>query len=148
MTRSRPTFARSFAVVTAAAVFGLTGLAACGSDSGGDDASDVTGSPEDIKAPMEEVLAKLPTISAAGAAAAAAATAGDFDTASAKYDELHEVWEEAEGTIKDTDPDAYEAIETAQGLINDGAENENADRVVQGASDQAAAIDSFIAANS
>jgi len=148
MTRSRPTLARSFAVVTAAAVFGLTGLAACGSDDGGDDASDVTGSPEDVKAPMEEVLAKLPTISAGGDAAAAAATAGDFDAASEQYDELHEVWEEVEGTIKDTDPDAYEAIETAQGLINDGAENENADRVVQGASDQATAIDSFIAANS
>jgi len=149
MTRShRPSLPRSFAVATAVAVLGLTGLTACGSDDGGDDASDVTGSPEDVKAPMEEVLAKLPTIVTAGSAAADAATAGDFDTAAAKYDELHEVWEEVEGTIKDTDPDAYEAIETAQGLINDGAENENADRVVQGASDQAAAIESFIAANS
>ena len=50
--------------------------------------------------------------------------------------------------MKDTDDDTYEAIETAQGLIKDGAENENAERVRQGADDQAEAIDAFIAANS
>ena len=38
------------------------------------------------------------------------------------------MWEEIEGTIKDTDRDLYERIETAQGLIKDGAENENAER--------------------
>ena len=42
-----------------------------------------------------------------------------------------------EGTIKDTDPDIYERIETAQGLIKDGAENDNAERIQQGADDQA-----------
>jgi hypothetical protein len=131
-----------------AAALGLGALAACGGDdSSADESTSTTGSPEDVKAPMEEVLAGLPTISAAGTAAATAAEAGDFDAALSSYDELHEVWEEVEGTIKDTDEDTYEAIETAQGLIKDGAENENAERVSQGATDQAAAIDDFIAAN-
>lgn len=131
---------------------GLGTLAACGDD--GDTSSESTttttgaGSPEEHKASMEEVLAGLPTIKEAGAAAATAAAADDFETALAAYEEMHEVWEEVEGTIKDTDPDTYEAIERAQGLIKDGAENDNAERVSQGAEDQATVIDAFIEANS
>lgn len=128
---------------------GVGSLAACGDD--GDTAAGTTttgaGSPEDVKAPMEEVLVGLPTIREAGTAAAAAAESGDFEAARASYGALHEVWEEVEGTVKDTDLDAYEAIETAQGLIKDGAESENAERVTRGATDQAAAVDAFLAAN-
>jgi hypothetical protein len=130
---------------------GFGTLAACSDDDAGSSERTTTtagaGSPEDHKASMEDVLAGLPDIKAAGEAAAAAAADGDFDTALSEYDDLHEVWEEVEGTIKDTDLDAYEAIETAQGLIKDGAENENADRVSQGADDQGAAIDAFVEAN-
>ena len=39
-------------------------------------------------------------------------------------------------------------IETAQSLIKDGGENENAERVATGVADQADAIASFIAGNS
>lgn len=128
---------------------GLGALAACGSDDDPSADSDTTEatSPEDHKASMEEVLVGLPKIKAAGDEAATAAASGDFEAALASYDELHEIWEEVEGTIKDTDADAYEAIETAQGLIKDGAENEDADRVAQGAEAQAEAVDAFVAAN-
>ena len=140
---------RRRAALGLALALGVGSLAACGDDDDADAATTTeAGAPEDVKASMEEVLAGLPTISAAGTAAAAAADDGDFDAALEAFDGLHEVWEEVEGTIKDTDEDTYEAIETAQGLIKDGAENEDAARVNQGATDQAAAIDAFIAANS
>jgi hypothetical protein len=143
----RPHRAAALALVL---TFGVGALAACGDDATSAEGSTTTaagGSPEDHKAPMDEVLAGLPSIEEAGQAAATAAEDGDFETALAEYEELHEVWEEVEGTIKDTDPDAYEAIETANGLIKDGAENEKADRVRQGAEDLAAEIDAFIEAN-
>jgi hypothetical protein len=142
--------ARRTTALLAVLVLGLGALAACGDDStsSGDTTTTAAGTPEDHEAPIEEVLAGLPTIKEAGSAAATAAADGDFDAALAKYEEMHEVWEEVEGTIKATDLDAYEAIETAQGLIKDGAESENAERVSQGADDQAAAIDAFISANS
>jgi hypothetical protein len=118
--------------------------AACGDD-GGSSGGTTTVAPEDVKVPLEEVIAGLPAISAGGAAAAEAAAEGDFEGALAAYDALHEDWEGIEGTLKDTDPDAYETIETAQGLMRDGAENGIAERVADGAADQAAAIDGFIA---
>lgn len=141
---------RRAAALIAVAALGLGGLAACGDDSASDGATTTAGegSPEENKATMDEVLAGLPTIKDAGASAATAAADGDFEAALTAYADMHDVWEEVEGTIKDTDLDAYEAIETAQGLIKDGGESENAERVNQGADDQAAAIDAFIAANS
>lgn len=143
---------RRAATFAVALTLGLGALAACGDDEATSAESTTTtagaGSPEEHKASMDEVLAGLPRIKEAGAAAAVAAAADDFETILAKYDELHDVWEEVEGTVKDTDRDAYEAIERAQGLIKDGAENDNADRVRQGAEDQATAIDAFIEANS
>jgi ABC-type glycerol-3-phosphate transport system substrate-binding protein len=133
---------------------GVGGLVACGDDdepTSSDDTTTTTvgeGSPEDVKVPLEAVVAGLPGIKQAGDAAATAAGSGDFDAALDLYDDLHEAWEGVEGTLKDTDEDTYEAIETAQGLIKDGAENENAERVAEGAAAQAEAIDAFIAANS
>lgn len=131
---------------------GVGGLAACGDDddASSEDSTTTTageGSPEDVKVSLAAVLAGLPGIKQAGNAAAAVAESGDFDAALDLYDDLHEAWEGVEGTLKDTDEDAYEAIETAQGLIRDGAENENAERVAEGAEAQAEAIDAFIAAN-
>jgi hypothetical protein len=120
-------------------------MAACSDDD--PEESSTTTAPEDVKAPMEEVLAGLPEILEAGEAADAAAAEGDFDAVLAEYEELHEVWEEVEGTIKDTDRDTYEEIETAQSLIKDGGENEDADRVSTGVADQKTAIDTFIEEN-
>ena len=134
--------------LVAASVLGLGLLTACGDDDkAGTNATTPPTSPEEVKAPMPEVLQKLPTIVAGGEAAAAAAGKGDFDTALTEYEELHEVWERVEGTIKDTDLNSYEQFETAQGLIRDGAENEDAARVERGAEDQATTADTFIAAN-
>jgi hypothetical protein len=135
---------RASALATAVVLLGL-GVAACGSDDDSSDSTSTTVSPEDVKAPMEEVLAGLPAVVTAAEEAATAAADDDFDAASAAYDEAHETWESVEGTIKDTDPDAYEAIETGLGLIADGAENEDAERVAQGAEDLGTAVESFIA---
>jgi hypothetical protein len=132
----------------AAALLLVVGVAACGDDGTSHDTPSDAVTPEDVKVPMSEVVAGLPDMVDLGNAAASAAATGDYTTASAKFDDLHEVWEGIEGTIKDADQDVYERIETAQGLIKDGAENDNSERVQQGASDQADAATEFIAAHS
>lgn len=142
---SRRPSARALAAAAAALLL-VVGLAACGDDSSSDDASDSV-TPEDVQVPMSEVVAGLPGMVDLGNAAASAGATGDYTTALAKYDDLHEVWEGIEGTIKSTDQDVYERIETAQGLIKDGAENDNAERIQQGADDQSDAADEFIAAH-
>ena len=140
---------RGFRLVAAMACLlaGATFVAACGDDDSPEAAPSEQTTPEDVKAPMSEVLAKLPTMVSEGNEAKSAAAEGDFDTAATKYEELHEIWEEIEGTVKDTDADIYEQIETAQGLIKDGAENKNSERVATGADDQAAAVQQFVDAN-
>jgi hypothetical protein len=133
-------------LLVGALALGATSLVSCSDDEPAT-ASTSSTSPEAVKAPMAEVVVKLPRMLAGGEAAAAAAKAGQFDTASKEFEKLHEVWEEVEGTVKDTDRDLYEEIETAQGLIRDGAESKNAARVKQGAADQVAAVKRFLAAN-
>ena len=146
MTSSTP---RRFAGLALVGVLGAASLlAACGDDD--DSTSDTTAAttPEDVQAPMDEVLTGLDEILGYAEEADAAAAEGDFDAVLSKYEELHEVWEEVEGTVKSTDRDIYESIETAQSLIKDGGENEDADRVSTGVADQEAAISSFVEANS
>lgn len=145
---SSPHRLRGIALVAALGIGSL--LTACGSDAtdGTSDTTEGTGTPEDVKLPIDEVLAKLPDILTRGDAAAAAADEGDFDVVLAEFDELHEVWEDVEGAILDADADVYEAIETAQGLIKDGGETENAERVALGVADQADAIGIFVEGNS
>ncbi len=144
-----PTIRRAAALATVA-VLPLAALAACGGDdsSASEDSSSTTLSPESVTVPMSQVVTELPKIADQGDEAAAAAADGDFDKATDVYDDMHEAWEEVEGTVKNTDPDAYEAIETAQGLIADGADTKKSDRVQTGADDQREAIDAFVAANS
>jgi len=138
--------------ITAPALAGLLLAAAlgagCGDDDGGDaDAptTEITSSYEEI--PMAEVLTRLPALLAAGDAAGAAAEQGDFDAVLAEYDELHDVWVVVEGTIKATDRELYSGIETAQSLIKDGGENEDADRVAAGVRDQADLVGIFVEGN-
>lgn len=142
-----PALRRTLALIAVVAL-GATFLGACGDD---DDAkttdTEQESTPEDVMAPMDEVLAGLPTLKDHAAAAAAAAAAGDYDGALEEYEELHEVWESIEGTIKTTDVEIYERIETAQALIKDGAENDDAERVQLGVDNQAAAVDEFATAN-
>ena len=134
-----------FAAVPACLLATVMFVAACDDGSSGKEKSEQT-TPEDVKAPMSEVLTKLPTMVTEGNEAKTAAAEADFATATSKYEELHEIWEEVEGTVKAEDADIYERIETAQGLIKDGAENENASRVATGAADQATAVQQFIEA--
>jgi hypothetical protein len=139
---------RRLAALTGVAVLGLGALGACGDDddSGADESAESSTTGYEL-VPMSEVLAGLPTLVEHGNEAASLGATGDYTGALAEYEELHELWEEIEGTVKDTDRDLYERFETAQGLIKDGAENEDAERIQQGADDQAAAADEFTAAN-
>jgi Ribonuclease G/E len=141
----RPRSGFRFLAVVLCLLTGAMFVAACSDDSSGETTSEQT--PEDVKAPISEVLTKLPTMVEGGDKAKTAAADGDFEAAAEEFDELHEVWEEVEGTVKDRDADLYEQIETAQGLIKDGAESKNAERVATGADDQAAAVQQFIDAN-
>jgi hypothetical protein len=65
-------------------------LAACGDDDAG--SSDTTEAPEDVQAPMDEVLTGLDKMLGYAEEAGTAAAAGDFDAVLSKYDELHDVW--------------------------------------------------------
>jgi len=135
-----------FAAVPACLLATVTFVAACDDGSSGTARSTHT-TPEEVKAPMAEVLTKLPAMAKEGNEAKTAAAGADFATAASKFDGLHEIWEAVEGTVKAKDADIYERIETAQGLIKDGAENKNASRVATGAADQATAVRQFIDAN-
>jgi hypothetical protein len=135
--------------ILAAASIGLLavgGLAACGDDDASPDAA--TTSTEAEKASMSEVLAGLPVMVDHGARAASAAASGDYTKALAEYEELREVWAGIEGTVEDTDPAIHERIETAQGLIEAGAENDDDERIQQGADAQEIAAAEFITARS
>jgi hypothetical protein len=143
--QARPVARRAAALVTLAAL-GLGGLAACGND---DSSSSTTTSqtPEDVKAPMADVLAALPDMVVLGNKAASEGQVGAYDDAAAETGRIEDVWKTVEGTVKATDIDIYERIETAQGLIKDGAQAHNAERIQQGAQDQSDAVDEFVAAH-
>lgn len=135
------------AVALTATLVGLA-LVGTGCSGGSDESSSSTApSPESVTVPMNDALAGLDIVAEGGNAAAAAAADSDFDTALTAYDQMHSEWERVEGTVKATDPDAYESMETAQGLMRDGIEVDNADRVEQGAVDQRDAITVFIDEN-
>jgi len=135
-----------FVAVPACLLAAVSVVAAC-DDGSSTKAKSTQTTPEQVKAPMAEVLTKLPAMVKEGNEAKASAAGADFATAASKFEELHEIWEEVEGTVKAEDADIYERIETAQGLIKDGAENKNASRVATGAADQATAVQQFIDAN-
>lgn len=134
---------RALAVGTLASL--LVGPAACGGDDEGSDTS-TTLAPEYVKVPMSEVLAGIPQLVAHADAASSAAATGDYTTAQAEFAQLLDVWFTIEGTIKETDPEMYRRFETAQSLINNGAETDNAERIQIGADDQEAVADEFVAA--
>jgi hypothetical protein len=139
----RPALRRALALVALSAL-GLGVLGACGDDEKGSGTT-TTLSPEDVKAPMSEVLAGLPQMVVLGNKAASEGQVGAFDDADDETGKIEDVWKTIEGTVKDTDIDTYEKIETAQGLIKDGAKAHNAERIQQGAQDQSDAVDAFIA---
>lgn len=134
-----------FVVVVAAAAL-LTGACGGKDDTGGTKGPATTTAPrpEDVIAPLTEVKLKLPALITLGNQAAAQAQAGDWETAGDTYDSLINVWFEVEGAVGDQDRDIYERAETAQGLISDGVDVKNVDRVATGAADQAAALQQFL----
>ena len=69
---------------------------------------------------------------------------GRLEKAENAFESLQSVWFEVEGTVGDKSRSLYERIETAQGLISDGVQVKNVDRVVTGSSNQAAAIQEFM----
>jgi hypothetical protein len=140
----RPVTAASIGLLALGIALG--GLAACGDDDTSTDTE--TTAPEDVKAPISEVLAALPVMVEHGAQAASAAATGDYTAALAEHEELRAIWEDIEGTVEDTDPDVHGRIEAAQRLIEDGAENDDDERIQRGADQQEIAAAEFIAAHS
>ena len=143
---------RRLAVLLVALLAALATLTACSSDGSPSSGAETsaqgsskgTAAPEHTQVPVSEVHAKAPQLIQLGKDAKDAAAAGKWDEAAGMPHEIEEVWEQVEGTIKALDPEVYEQIETAQGLIGDGIEAKKADRVAQGSQDQATAVQKFL----
>jgi hypothetical protein len=108
--------------IASLALVGIVGLSACSSD---DDDSSTTeavaadeGSvaPEDVKVDPAVVTAGLTKLPATIASAIAAIGTPD---AEAKVDAIEEEWAGFEGTVRDTDPDIYLAIEDQLDPVQD-----------------------------
>ena len=102
------------------ALVGFVGLASCGDD---DKSSSTAGTaaggsvaPEDIKVAPAVVTAGLTKMPATIASAIAAI---GTPNAEAKVDAIEEEWATFEGTIRDTDPDIYLAIEDQLDPVQD-----------------------------
>ena len=116
------TITRVFRIgISSLALVGIVGLSACSSDD--DDASastaaatDGTAAPEDIKVDPAVVTAGLTRLP--GTIASAIAAIGTPE-AEAKVDAIEEEWAGFEGTIRDTDPDIYLAIEDQLDPVQD-----------------------------
>jgi iron uptake system EfeUOB component EfeO/EfeM len=98
--------------VAALTLVGVLGLSACGGDDDDSSATAAAGSdsvaPEDIKVEPAVVTAGLTKMPATIAAAIAAIGTPD---AEAKLDQIEAEWASFEGTVRDTDPTLYLAIE-------------------------------------
>jgi iron uptake system EfeUOB component EfeO/EfeM len=98
--------------VAALAMTGIVGLSACGSDDAASNSTDAASqesvTPEDIKVDPAVVTAGFTKMPATIASAIAAIGTPD---AEAKLDAVEAEWASFEGTVRDTDPDLYLAIE-------------------------------------
>ena len=108
------------AVLTCCAVAGLGLLASCGSD---DDESTTTAAasggtvaPEDVKVAPAVVTAGLQKMPSTIASAIAAIGTPD---AEAKLEAIEDEWASFEGTVRETDPDIYLAIEDELDPVQD-----------------------------
>ena len=107
--------------VAGLALAGLIGLASCGSDAQSSAtsaarAATATVAPEDIKVGPAVVTAGLTKLPATIASAIAAIGTPD---GAAKLAAIEEQWVTFEGTVRDTDPDIYLAIEDQLNPVQD-----------------------------
>ena len=102
------------------ALVGFVGLASCGDDdktsSSASTAAGGTIAPEDVKVAPAVVTAGLTKMPATIASAIAAIGTPE---AEAKVDAIEEQWATFEGTVRDTDPDIYLAIEDQLDPVQD-----------------------------
>ena len=102
------------------ALVGFGGLASCGDDdkssSTASTAAGGTLAPEDVKVAPAVVTAGLTKLPATIASAIAAI---GTPNAEAKVDAIEEEWATFEGTVRDTDPDIYLAIEDQLDPVRD-----------------------------
>ncbi len=136
----RPPSVRCAAVLAV----GMGALGACGTSASTATAT-TAGSPEAIRAPMSTVLAGLPKIVVLGNKAASDVQIGAYDDANEASGAIEHAWMAVEGTVKADDAATYARIESAQGLIQDGAKHHDGARTLQGANAQADAVGAFIA---
>lgn len=138
--RARP---RLLATLAAAILAGAL-LGACGSSSkSGSDTSTTTSlAPEQVQAPLAEVDAALPALADLGDKIAK--EAADKDAGEKDLEALEQQWRKVEGTVKQRSPELYEAIETAQGQLRAGVEDNTPSLAQTGASDQRKHIEAFV----
>ena len=138
--------ARSATVVLALLlVLAVTAGACSSSKKSSGSTTSSTVAPEAIKAPLSEVLTKLPKMVGIGNEVATEAGVGNWSAAKTTDDTIEGVWSTIEGTVKDRDPDAYVSIEDAQARITRGVESKSASDVRTGAQDQATAVAAWVA---
>ena len=117
---SIPTSRKSSYGLAGLALVALLGLASCGSDIKSSAttaaASGATVAPEDIKVTPAVVTAGLTKLPATIASAIASIGTPE---AEAKVDAIEEQWATFEGTVRDTDPDIYLAIEDQLNPVQD-----------------------------
>jgi iron uptake system EfeUOB component EfeO/EfeM len=117
---SIPTTRKASSGLAGLALVALLGLASCGSDAESSvttaAASGGTLAPEDNKVAPAVVTAGLTKLPATIAAAIASIGTPE---AEAKVDEIEAEWATFEGTVRDTDPDIYLAIEDQLDPVQD-----------------------------
>jgi hypothetical protein len=135
-----------FVPAVLAAALSLGSIAACGSDaktatSAGSSASSSSADPHtkvssdaDVAAGLRKMLTQADEVVDAGS---------DKTKAEAAGDELHETWEDVEGTVKQKEPDAYAQIEEDLSVLRDVDKDTAAKE--SAALDLASTVDAYLA---
>jgi len=133
-------------IATAAIAGTLTvaAVAACGSDSPKTNATASSSSSEDPHTKVStdaEVATGLHKME--DEAAEVLAAASDKSEAEAAGDELHETWEDIEGTVKQNEPDMYAQIEEDLAVLRDADKDATAKQAAE--DDLGVVIDQYLA---
>lgn len=146
MINRTPRQQRLWKFVTAASMTAALAVSGCSSSSSGGESDSSETTSEYAIVPDAEVTAGLAKVRTM-AAEIKSLVATDKKAAEARFTELHEVWEEVEGTIKKNDKNSYLNIEDAMGEIKGGVQSDKADRVERGVTDLSTAMDTYLKAH-
>ena len=131
--------------VLATVVVGVS-LSACGSDSAKVQATTTSSGSTYEVVPDAQVTAGLKKVRSFAAVIESQAP-NDTKAAEATFGELHEVWEEIEGTVRAKEKQQYLDLEDALGGIKLGVQEKKLDRVTSGVADLNSALDAYLSAH-